>query len=181
MLNNSSDSYGSFSKAMHWAMALVIIALVVVGTYMSDLGREDPLRRELIGLHKDVGVLAMLLIIVRLAWLRRSPAPKLPAVFTDKEVRVVSMVKTSMYVLMVLLPVSGYFMSITAGYAVSFFGLFDLPSILGKSHDLHEVAEIVHAIMGKLMILAVIVHVAGTIKHRVKDKNSESDVLQRML
>lgn len=181
MLKNTAEEYGSFTKALHWLMAALIAALVIVGLYMGELDREDPMRRELYGLHKSLGVLAMLLIIVRLAWLRSSPAPALPAVFTKNESRLVSTIKTVLYVLMLLMPISGYLMSVAGGRPVSFFGLFDLPSLMGKSEGMHEFFEGAHSIMGYLIIITVLVHIAGAVKHRVKDKNGESDILKRML
>lgn len=181
MLRNTTEEYGSFTKTLHWLMAALILTLLIVGLYMSDLAREDPMRRQLYDLHKSLGVLAILLIIVRLAWLRISPAPSLPAVFTVNETRLVSLVKAALYLLMVLIPASGYFMSVAGGHAVSFFGLFDLPSIMGKSKDAHEIFEDLHSFMANVIIAAVLLHVAGAIKHRIQDKNGESDILDRML
>jgi cytochrome b561 len=181
MLKNTTEKYGSFTKALHWLMAALIVTLVIVGLYMGDLGREDPLRRGLYNLHKSLGVSVMFLIIVRLAWLRISPAPSLPAVFTEKEIRLVSLIKATLYLLMVLIPVSGYLMSVAGGHPVSFFGLFDLPSIMGKSKDTHEIFENLHSFLADVIIGAVLFHVAGAVKHRIQDKNGESDILNRML
>ena len=45
----------------------------------------------------------MALIIVRLIWLRLSPAPALPGVFTDKERKLVKALQGSLYLLMLLM------------------------------------------------------------------------------
>lgn len=181
MLKNTAEEYGSYTKALHWLMAALIITMVIIGLYMSDLGKEDPIRRQLYDLHKSLGVLAMLLIIVRLTWLRISPPPALPAVFTENETRLVKLVKVALYLLMIIIPVSGYLMSVADGHPVSLFGLFDLPSILGKNKEAHELFENMHSFMADVIIGAVLLHVAGAIKHRIQDKNGDSDILNRML
>ena len=181
MLKNTAEQYGTYTKILHWLMAALIVTMVIIGLYMSDLGKEDPVRRQLYDLHKSLGVLAMLLIAVRLIWLRISPPPALPAVFTENETRLVSLVKVALYLLMVIIPVSGYLLSVAGGHSVSFFGLFDLPSIMGKNKDTHEFFENLHSFMADVIIGAVLLHVAGAVKHRIQDKNGESDILNRML
>ena len=181
MLKNTAEEYGSYTKTLHWLMAALIVAMVIIGLYMSDLGKEDPIRRQLYDLHKSLGVLAMLLIAVRLIWLRLSPPPALPAVFTENETRLVSLVKAALYLLMIIIPVSGYLMSIAGGHSVSFFSLFDLPSIMEKNKGAHEFFENLHSFMADVIIGAVLLHVAGAVKHRIQDKNGESDILNRML
>jgi len=181
MFNNNADNYGSFSKLLHWLMALLIIALIVVGFYMTGLDKEDPSRGQIYGLHKSIGALTLLLVIIRVLWLRISPAPQLPAIFTAKEKRVVSSVKGVLYLLMFLAPISGYVMSTAGGRPTSFFGLFELPMLIGENKAIAGFAHEAHEILAFAMILFVVVHVAGVIKHRLKDRNGTSDIMNRMM
>jgi len=122
----------------------------------------------------------IMLLVIRLAWLRASPAPALPAVLTAIEVKLVKVVKAALYVLMLLVPFSGYVMSNAGGYPVKFFGLFTMPALFEKSKALGGFAHEAHEILAYLLLAAVAVHVAGAVKHRLKG-NAEADLLKRML
>lgn len=181
MLKNSTESFGSLTKAIHWIMAALIIVLIAVGLYMADLDKEDPSRLQLFAMHKSFGVLAMVLLVVRLVWLRISPAPALPDVFTAKEKGIVSGVKGILYLLMLLAPLSGYVMSCAAGKPIVFFGLFEVPRLIGESESLAHFAHEMHEMVGFAMIAFILLHLAGVIKHRLKDRNGPSDIMNRML
>ena len=184
-LNNSSSEYGLLSKALHWAMALIIITLLGVGIYMADLPTDTEEQKQyayqFFGLHKSFGVVALVLIVLRLVWLRVSPAPTLPAVFERKERIITKAVQGLLYLLMILVPVSGYLMSNAGGYPINFFGIAELPALIGKSKEIGGIAHEAHGIMGFAIIGLIVLHVAGAVKHRLKDKNGESDILKRML
>ncbi len=184
-LKNDATSYGTLSKSLHWLMAAIIITLIVVGIYMADLPKETAEQKQyafqFYGLHKSFGVVALLLIIARLAWIRISPPPALPAVFEAKEQKVVKGLQALLYLLMILVPLSGYIMSNAGGHPINFFGLGELPALVGKSKALGGFAHEAHEVMGFAMLLLILLHMVGAIKHRLKDKGGESDILKRML
>jgi cytochrome b561 len=39
MLANSTERYGLISRALHWLMALMILTMIAVGAYMTDLDK----------------------------------------------------------------------------------------------------------------------------------------------
>lgn len=177
----NQQRYSVPSRALHWLSAIIILALIVVGWYMTGLAKDDPARASIYGMHKAMGVLTVFLFIARIAWLRVAPAPELPAVFNEKEKRVTKGVQSLLYVLILLIPVSGYVMSTAAGHPVSFFGLFTLPALIGESKAIAGFAHEAHALLSYAALALVIVHMAGALKHRLLDKGGESDVLARML
>ena len=184
-LKNDTTSYGTLSKTLHWVMAAIIITLIAVGIYMAGLPKETAEQKQyafqFYGLHKSFGVVILMLIVVRLVWIRISPPPALPAVFDAKEQKVVKLLQAFLYILMILVPLSGYIMSNAGGHPINFFGLGELPALVGKSKQLGGIAHEAHGIMGFAMLALIVLHVAGAIKHRLKDKGGESDILKRML
>jgi cytochrome b561 len=185
MLKNSATDYGTLSKALHWLMAAIILALIFVGIYMAGLPKETAAEKQyafqFYGLHKSFGVLALLLIVLRLVWTRLSPAPALPSAFAPKERVVVKALQGLLYLLMIVMPVSGYLMSNAGGHPIHFFGLFEMPAVVGESKALGGFAHEMHEIMGWAMLVLIVLHMAGAIKHRLKDKGGETDILKRML
>jgi cytochrome b561 len=181
MLTNSADRYGAVSRFLHWVMALLILAMIGVGAYMSDLAREDPLRAQLYGMHKAVGVTLLGMAVIRILWVLVSRPPVMPAALQRWEVVLAKSTVGLLYLLMLATPIAGYLMSNTGGKPISYFGLFELPPLMGENHDLHEILEEVHEVLAFTVLALAALHIAGALKHRFIDKDPDADVLRRML
>ena len=181
MFTNSADRYGLVSRFIHWVMALLILGMIGVGAYMTELAKEDPLRAQLYSMHKALGVTLLGLAMIRILWVLVSRPPLMPAALQRREVVLAKSTVGLLYLLMLATPVAGYLMSNTGGKPVSYFGLFDLPALMGKSHDLHELLEDVHGFLGYTVLALVGLHFVGAMKHRFIDKDPDADVLKRML
>ena len=55
---------------LHWGMALLIVGLAALGLYMTSLPDVgyDRVKITLIVVHKALGMLALALVVLRLAW-----------------------------------------------------------------------------------------------------------------
>jgi cytochrome b561 len=181
MLTNSADRYGLVSRFLHWLMALLILAMIGIGAYMTDLDKEDPLRAQLFTMHKEIGVTILVLAVLRILWILASRPPVLPAALQRWEVILAKSTVGLLYLLMLATPIAGYLMTNTGGKPISYFGLFDLPALMAKNHDLHETLEGVHEFLAFTILALVCLHALGAIKHRFIDKDPEADVLKRMI
>ena len=180
MLGNSENSYGLVSRAIHGIMLLLIFGMIGVGMYMTELDKSDDLRKTLYAMHISTGILVFMLAVVRVLWLKMSPAPKLPLGLSNWEKFLTTIVKSLMYLLMLLTPLAGYLMVNTKGFDVGFYGLFNLPSLMSENHDLHELFEEMHEFFASLLLLLIVVHIAGALKHRFLDTGPDLDVMKRM-
>lgn len=180
MLTNSENRYGLVSRAIHGIMLVLIFAMLGVGVYMTELEKTDEMRKVLFGLHMSTGVLVLFLAVIRLVWLKVSPPPKLPAALENWEKTITTVVKSLMYLLMLLIPIAGILVVNTKGIEVGFYGLFDLPMLTGENEELHELMEEVHEFLAFSLLFLVVLHVAGALKHRYFDMVEELDVIKRM-
>lgn len=180
MLTNTENRYGLVSRVIHGAMLVLIFAMLGIGMYMGDLEKTDELRKVLFEKHMATGVLVLMLVVVRIVWLRISPAPKLPAALESWEKTLTTVVKSLMYLLMLLIPIAGILMVNTAGHPVSFYGLFELPVLMGKSKELHEFFEELHELLAFSLLFLIVLHIAGSLKHRYFDMGNDLDVIKRM-
>ncbi|MGE5504959.1 MAG: cytochrome b [Actinomycetota bacterium] len=176
MATHTPERYDPVAQALHWGMAVAMIALWVVGQSLEALPK-GPMRTEVIGLHKAVGVLILVLAVVRLGWRAVRPAPALPATMTAREVLGAKLGHAALYALMVLMPIDGVLLSQSGGRAVSVFGLV-LPTLVDKSEPMHEAFEAGHAVMGWVLAAVLAVHVAAALYHHYRLKD---DVLRRMV
>ena len=105
-INNMETGYGIVAVALHWLMAVLLIVLTAVGLYMvrlPDVG-FDTTKIMLILYHKDLGMLALALAAVRLAWRVTNTLPRLVEHLPDWQKVVARFVHLSFYALMLALP-----------------------------------------------------------------------------
>lgn len=178
--NINEQGYGLFTKTLHWGMALMIVILVCVGTYVAGLDKTDPSKMELTGIHKSFGAIFMMLAIIRVIWSRISNSPALPEVLAPWEKLLSKVVTAALYLLMLAIPFSGYAMTNLFGYPVSLFGVIDLPVLFSKNPEMAMLAKQAHPILVYTLMAALFAHIAGALKHRFLDER-DADVLPRMM
>lgn len=165
-LMNSDDAYGLVSRANHWLTALVFIPLIPMGIILEEMEDErGDIFFQLMVTHESLGVLMIGLLVMRLFWLLVDRGPASEGADPAWQAGLARLVRVVLWVGMVAMPVSGWIMSNSAGYAVSFFDLFELPAIVPESGLVHELAEEIHEALPGLLILALLLHVAGALKH----------------
>lgn len=161
-------------------MGFIIIGLLALGIYMAEfLSKEAPNRLEIYNLHKSFGVVALTLIFTRIINRFVNKAPKLPESMPKKERTLSAIIHAALYLLMIIIPLSGYLMSNSFGYPVSFFG-FEMMTLAEKNMEMGEFYSEIHEISAYSIIALIGLHVLGALKHRFFDR-PENDVLGRML
>ena len=134
-LKNTNDNYGAVAKTFHWVIALIIIGMIPFGWYMGDL-EASPEKFRFYALHKSIGITVLALVASRLLWRLWMGAPQALKTHKAWEIRLAKTVHVLLYILMFLMPLSGWMMSSAAGFPVSVFGLFTMPNILNKNQEL---------------------------------------------
>lgn len=163
--------------ALHWLLAVVIIGMLILGFLMVDIPRNTPARGFYFNLHKSIGVLAGLVILLRLFWRLREGAPPFPSGMPRWEAVVARWSHRALYVLMVAMPATGYISSSFNKYGVKVFGV-PLPSWGWEDKELRELFADIHGTLAIVLAVLVALHVLGAIKHLAIDRDG---VFQRML
>ena len=179
LLKNNKSSYGLVAIIIHWLMALTLFALFGLGLYMVELSYYDTWYKGSIDLHKSVGGLLILALIVRTVWRFINTRPK-PAnsKSTNFEIKVVHLVHLSMYILMAVLMFSGYLISTADGRNIDIFNLFSLPALPFSVDNQEDIAGDIHEILAWVLITLSIIHGLAALKHHFVDKDN---TLTRML
>lgn len=172
----SGPRYDRIAQALHWLMALALIAVFAIGLWM--VAQPLMVRLKTVPLHKTLGVTVFLLACLRLAWRATHPAPALPASMPRWERIAASAAHHLLYLLMFAVPLSGWLMSSALGFASVPFGLFKLPDLLARDRELGDTLKVVHFALNKAFATLVLLHVAAALKHHFIDRDG---VLQRML
>ncbi len=106
-----------FTSYLHWLMAVLIIALLIMGWQMGQMPKGDE-KYQLMGLHKSFGVLALLLICLRIPGRLISGATSPTLTIQDHIARITHLL---LYLMMLIMPISGVIMSWAGGRAIHFF------------------------------------------------------------
>jgi len=164
--------YGGVSQFLHWLTALLVFALLGMGKLAHIHAGEGPL----FGIHTALGLTVLVLTLFRLGWRLTHAVPPLPPgpAWQRGLARVTHL---AFYLLLVLVPVSGWLMTSAEGEALSWFGLFDVPRLpVGKAQA--EAFEEVHELQGNVLLALAGLHVLAALKHHFMDRDQ---VLRRML
>ena len=168
-LKNSELNYGIVSRANHWLSAFIFIGLIAIGLFMHDM-EDSEQKWELYALHKSMGIAIFGLMLLRLVWLKISPNPE--QLSKNKFEHILGhAVKGILYLAMLGMPISGWIMSNSGGHEVAFFNMFVLPNIIGEHEMTHEISEFIHGTFGYLLIVIVLLHIAGALKHHLVYKD----------
>ena len=189
-MRGSTDStrpqaWHGFSRLLHWAMALVVLGMLGLGTYIDTFVQDVYEAFDLIQLHKSWGFVAFALGMVRIAWRCLTPAPALPDGMPGWQRMASRVSHLLLYALLIVMPVSGWLYASASevqdlfGIPNEVFGLFALPDPFQPgSRELADVFGSIHGIASRLLILVVAVHVAAALKHHFIDRDK---VLMRMI
>ena len=164
---NTKDGYGLVSKIFHWPMALIMMGSIVLGIYMAGLD-PSPDKYALYPIHKSFGLLILWLIGFRIIWRMFSISPAHPAAHKMWERTLSALTHIALYVAMAGIPITGWLMSSVGGHDVAFFGV-PVPPLVGKNESLGDLMHTAHAVSSYVLIVAILLHVAGALKHHFLD------------
>ncbi len=171
-----SDRYTRTAIALHWLIALAVIAQFTWGWWMQSIPKQPPgLRADAFNLHKSVGLTILTLMTLRLVWRWRHPAPALPAM-PRWQARLAHVNHALLYVALFVQPLAGYLGSVYSGYPVKLFGM-TLPAWGHADPALKDFFSAVHYVNSWVLAGAVTLHVAAALKHAFIDRDG---LLSRM-
>jgi cytochrome b561 len=173
---DTAQRYSTTAIALHWLAALLIVCGFTLGLSMVDL----PISRQKLqwyAWHKWIGITVFLLTCARLAWRLWHPAPASPAM-PAWQVRAASLTQGALYVLLLVIPVSGWLYSSATGVQVVYLGLIPLPDLAPKDKETAAILLVVHQTLNFTMLALVCLHTAAALKHHFVDRDT---VLARML
>lgn len=171
---NTNKGYGLASRLLHWVVGLMIIYQLSIGFWMVDL--PNNLKGPVYSDHKMYGLIILALVMVRICWRVVNVLPDLPNTPIWQVVAARGL-QRFFYLLMILMPVTGWAMSTAAGFLPVFPGLgkvafpfvgneqfciighcFERSSMGSVSHELHH-------LIGFLFVGCLVIHTSIALWH----------------
>jgi cytochrome b561 len=175
---NEATRYGMASRLLHWTTAILFISLIPIGMFASMIPEGTWFRNQYYVVHKTIGVLVFVLLLIRLLWNRHSKRPDLDASLKPAESRWAHRVHIMLYVLLIAMPITGYVMTSFHGFPTYIFAL-EIPPLWAKS-DAYIVWGLFHKYLLPYVLYTVLgAHILGALKHHLIDKHPAA--LKRMV
>ncbi len=159
--------YRLAQRVLHWITALLIIATIPAGLTMVQEGLARPTQDALFIFHKNTGVVILLLVLARIAYRLANPAPPLPDSLPRWQKAVSHAVHGLLYVLLIVMAVTGYVRVKAGGFPLEGLDALGLPSLVPRSDTLAETAKAIHATVKSPVIVLVQLHILAALYHGI--------------
>lgn len=170
-------SYGTVARFFHWLTVVLLATIIPIGLVMGDLP-HGALQNTLFVTHESLGLTVLALTALRFLWRLTHKPPPPSADLAPLEVRASAGVHLLLYLLLVMMPVTGYLFVTFSGIELSYFGLFDVPSAVTKDKPTGELFLAIHASLQWAIYTLAALHIAAALHHHLMRRN---DVLARMI
>lgn len=163
--------YTGTAIALHWFIAVLLLGQFAFGLALEDIPRGTPERGYYVNLHKSVGILIGVLILLRLAWRLTHKPPPLPDTMAPWQRRAAWFSHAALYACMLALPLSGYLASNFSRHGIKFFNMVRWAPWGPDDKTLYALFNGAHHLAALLLAVFVAVHVLAVAKHMLIDRD----------
>jgi cytochrome b561 len=174
---NTNVSWGAPAKVLHWTIALLVLVQIPLG-WAAVSWRLSPTKLDLYVWHKSAGMLILVLMLVRIAWRWANAAPSLPTDMPPIERLAARWSHVLLYLLLILMPITGWVINSAANVPFRIFWAIPLPSIVAPDKSMADGFARVHLGLFAVLSLLLVAHIGAALRHHFVKHNT---VLARML
>jgi cytochrome b561 len=158
-----TDRFALPARLLHWLMALLILAMLLIGAgMMSTVSERYPV---LLAWHRPIGLVILILALVRIAVRVTHRPPPLPADLPAVQRIAAKGSHHVFYLLMVAMPLIGWAMQSAGGYPVTVWKGFNLFPILPHDVAVYGWLRQAHGLLGTAFFLLILVHLGAALFH----------------
>ena len=166
--------YSAGARWFHWVTAVLLFTVIplgwIFGAFKTKPGHPDTYVAPFPGTpddyaaaHMTFGLVLFAIVTARILYRAFNAPPQLPGAVWER--RLAHLTHALLYLVLIVMPVSGYIMSSGDKPPISFLGLFEVPKA-PISPSQGKIAAIVHVLITQFVLYALIVlHLVGTAWH----------------
>ena len=151
------------SKILHWLMAVMVLAMLLIGVGMVSSFSER--YHLLVSIHKPLGIAILVLVIVRFVNRMINRPPPLPSTLPPILKFAAEASHILLYALLFAMPVIGWAMLSASPYPIVLFGGVHLPPIAPQSATLYGILRPLHTYLAYLLFLTFLAHLGAALLH----------------
>jgi cytochrome b561 len=149
-------------RVLHWLMAALVLTMLGIGVAMVASLADY---HALVSLHRPLGIIILLLVVIRYVNRRFSALPPFPITMSSRERFAASASELLLYTLLFVQPLVGWGMLSAARYPIVLYGWLHLFPILPHSVMLYAVLRKTHTVLAYLLFLTFIAHFGAVLFH----------------
>jgi cytochrome b561 len=176
--SRSGETYTPTAIGLHWLIAALMVCGFSLGWVMTSIHGFTPAKLRYVSWHKWIGVTVFVLAALRILWRATHRAPPLPAGMSAWQRAAAHLVHVLLYLLMIVIPITGYLFSLASNVPVVYLGIVPLPRLIGPDPTLKAIFKTAHLVLNWGLAALVLAHVGAALKHQWIDRDG---LLARMI
>jgi cytochrome b561 len=173
----AAQTYTLTARVLHWITAALVLTMIPIGVAMANVD-FGPWQDTLYDLHRSIGAVLLPLILGRLLWRLKHPAPPLPADISAAQQMAAHATHWLLYGLLILQAIVGWIATSAYPAPIKVFWLFELPPIWREDNAFSELMFTAHRFIGIAIALLLCAHIGAALFHHFVRKDG---VLMRMV
>jgi cytochrome b561 len=163
-IRNSTERYGFLSIGLHWAMLLLLIAVYACIELREIYPKGSDPREALKTWHFMLGLSVFVLVWLRLLVNITGHVPRIVPKPPKWQMLSARFVHVALYILMIGMPLLGWFLLSASGKTIPFFGI-ELPALVAKNKDLADLLKEIHEVGGTIGYFLIGLHAVAALFH----------------
>ncbi len=160
-------AYRAPARLMHWLTVLLVVSTIPAGVIMVQEGLARPTQNALFIWHKNIGVVILVLVLIRLIYRAANPPPPLPASLSPLQATIAGVTHWGMYGLLLVMAVSGYVRVRAGGFPIEWLDAVGAPALVPRSESLAETAKAIHFWARFPLVALILMHVGAAMFHGI--------------
>ena len=167
-MRDTARGYGWISILLHWATAIVVVAMLMTGDFVQG-GKVDAVHR-----HTTIGIAMYVLLWARIVWRFRVGHPGPTAKQGRLSFAVGQYFHYAFLIAIGIMLISGPLMAWSAGDSIHVFWM-EIPGPIGEDVAIHRFLRAVHGYTAAAILAALVLHSLAAIKHALINKDGTFD------
>jgi cytochrome b561 len=173
----SVPAYSVAARTLHWVTAALVLLMVPLGIVIANEW-GGPIQEPLYNLHKSVGAVVLVIVVLRLTYRLTHPPLPLPDDVPPLQQKAARTVHWLLYGMLLAQPLIGWIATSAYPAPLPVFGLFELPRIWPEDRAVSERLFAVHRWLGLAIAAVAVLHISAALHHHFVRKDR---VLMRMV
>jgi cytochrome b561 len=169
--------YDATARLFHWLTFALLLLIVPLGLVMDDLPK-GAIQNTAFVTHESLGLTVLALTVLRFAWRATHRPPPIPVELSPLERSGSAGVHWALYLVLLIMPLTGYLFVTYSGIELRYFGVLPVPSFVAKDKPTGETFLAIHAALQWAIYGLLLLHIGAALHHHFIRHNS---ILRRML
>ena len=157
--------YSATARLLHWIVALMVLATIPIGTAMLQEGISRSTQDTLFILHKNGGVIILVLVLARIVWRALNPPPPLPATLPAVQRLASKVVHLGLYAALLFMAFTGYVRVTAGGFPIEMLDAIGFPRLAPRSDALADTAKALHNVGRFVLVPLILLHLGAAAYH----------------